>query len=53
MAGLEGKVDKNPKIAAVILAGGMGERFGKEGGDVVGGNRGKPISPGQPRPSTR
>ena len=32
LAGLEGKVDKNPKTAAIILAGGTGERFGKEGG---------------------
>ena len=29
LAGLEGKVDKNPKTAAIILAGGTGERFGK------------------------
>ena len=27
LAGLEGKVDKNPKTAAIILAGGTGERF--------------------------
>ena len=30
--GLQGKVGKNPKTAAIILAGGSGERFGKEGG---------------------
>ena len=27
LAGLEGKVDKNPKTAAIILAGGTGERL--------------------------
>jgi 2-C-methyl-D-erythritol 4-phosphate cytidylyltransferase len=32
LSGLEGKVDKNPKTAAVILAGGSGERFGRQGG---------------------
>ena len=31
-AGLEGKVDKKPRTAAIILAGGSGERFGREGG---------------------
>ena len=29
---LIGKLDKNPKTAAIILAGGTGERFGREGG---------------------
>lgn len=29
---LEGVVDKNPKTAAIILAGGSGRRFGHEGG---------------------
>ena len=29
---LQGKVDKKPQTAAIILAGGTGERFGKEGG---------------------
>ena len=43
MAGLEGKVDKNPKTAAVILAGGTGERFGKEGGKQLVEIAGKPI----------
>ena len=28
LLGLEGKVDKKPKMAAIILAGGSGERFG-------------------------
>ena len=43
LAGLEGKVDKNPKTAAIILAGGTGERFGKEGGKQLGEIGGKPI----------
>lgn len=43
LAGLEGKVDKNPKTAAVILAGGTGERFGKEGGKQLVEIGGKPI----------
>ena len=40
---LEGKVDKNPKTAAIILAGGSGERFGKEGGKQLIEIGGKPI----------
>lgn len=43
LAGLEGKVDKNPKAAAIILAGGTGERFGKEGGKQLVEIGGKPI----------
>ena len=43
VAGLEGKVDKNPKTAAIILAGGTGERFGKEGGKQLVEIGGKPI----------
>ena len=43
LAGLEGKVDKNPKTAAIILAGGTGERFGKEGGKQLVEISGKPI----------
>lgn len=43
LAGLEGKVDKNPKTAATILAGGTGERFGKEGGKQLVEIGGKPI----------
>lgn len=43
LAGLEGKVDKNPKTAAIILAGGTGERFGKEGGKQLAEIGGKPI----------
>ena len=43
LAGLEGKVDKNPKTAASILAGGTGERFGKEGGKQLVEIGGKPI----------
>ena len=43
LAGLEGTVDKNPKTAAIILAGGTGERFGKEGGKQLVEIGGKPI----------
>ena len=43
LAGLEGKVDKNPKTAAIILAGGTGERFGKEGGKQLVEIGGMPI----------
>ena len=43
LAGLEGQVDKNPKTAAIILAGGTGERFGKEGGKQLVEIGGKPI----------
>lgn len=40
---LQGKVDKNPKTAAIILAGGQGERFGKEGGKQLVEIASKPI----------
>ncbi len=40
---LQGKVDKNPKTAAIILAGGTGERFGREGGKQLVEIAGKPI----------
>lgn len=40
---LQGKVDKNPKTAAIILAGGTGERFGKEGGKQLVEIAGKPV----------
>lgn len=40
---LKGVVDKNPKTAAIILAGGTGERFGKEGGKQLVEIAGKPI----------
>ena len=40
---LQGKVDKNPNTAAIILAGGTGERFGKEGGKQLVEIAGKPI----------
>ncbi|MCL2825975.1 MAG: 2-C-methyl-D-erythritol 4-phosphate cytidylyltransferase [Eggerthellaceae bacterium] len=39
----KGKVDDNPKTAAIILAGGAGERFGKEGGKQLVEIAGKPI----------
>ena len=43
MGGLKGKMDENPKTAAIILAGGTGERFGKEGGKQLVEIAGKPI----------
>lgn len=43
LAGLEGKVDKHPKTAAIILAGGQGERFGHAGGKQLVEIAGKPI----------
>lgn len=43
IACLEGKLDKNPKTAAIILAGGTGERFGKEGGKQLVEIAGKPV----------
>lgn len=43
MVSLEGSVDKNPKTAAIILAGGQGERFGHEGGKQLVQIAGKPV----------
>ena len=43
MGGLKGEVDKNPQTAAIILAGGTGDRFGKEGGKQLVEIAGKPI----------
>ncbi len=43
MLNLQGKVDKNAKTAAIILAGGTGERFGKEGGKQLVEIAGKPV----------
>lgn len=40
---LQGKVDKHPQTAAIILAGGTGERFGREGGKQLVEIAGKPI----------
>lgn len=40
---LIGRLDKNPKSAAIILAGGTGERFGHEGGKQLVEIAGKPI----------
>lgn len=40
---LTGKLDPNPKTAAIILAGGTGERFGREGGKQLVEIAGKPI----------
>lgn len=43
LVGLEGKLDKKPKSAAVILAGGTGDRFGREGGKQLVEIAGKPV----------
>ena len=43
LEGLQGKVDRNPKTAAIILAGGSGDRFGHEGGKQLVEIAGKPI----------
>jgi len=43
MMGLEGKMDENPRTAAIILAGGQGERFGHEGGKQLVEIAGKPV----------
>ena len=43
LTGLEGKLDKNPKTAAVIMAGGSGDRFGREGGKQLVEIAGKPM----------
>lgn len=42
-AGLTGTVDAKPKTAAIILAGGHGERFGREGGKQLVEIAGKPV----------
>lgn len=43
VCGLQGVVDPKPKTAAIILAGGSGERFGREGGKQLVEIAGKPI----------
>lgn len=43
LGSLQGVVDKRPKTAAIILAGGTGERFGREGGKQLVEVAGKPI----------
>ncbi len=43
LACLEGKLDKNPKTAAIILAGGTGDRFGREGGKQLVEIAGRPV----------
>ena len=43
MTKLEGTVDKHPKTAAIVLAGGHGERFGREGGKQLVEIAGKPV----------
>ncbi len=43
LVGLQGKIDKKPKTAAVILAGGTGDRFGREGGKQLVEIAGKPV----------
>lgn len=41
--GIIGSVDKHPKTAAIILAGGQGERFGRSGGKQLVEIAGKPM----------
>lgn len=41
--GLEGKIDNHPKTAAIVLAGGSGERFGRDGGKQLVEISGKPV----------
>ena len=43
LVGLEGKLDKKPKTAAVVLAGGSGDRFGREGGKQLVEIAGRPV----------
>ena len=43
VAPLQGQVSKDPKTAAVILAGGAGERFGQAGGKQLVELLGKPL----------
>lgn len=43
LCGLEGKMDKKPKTAVVILAGGTGDRFGREGGKQLVEIAGRPV----------
>ena len=43
LAGLEGKVNPKAKTAAIILAGGSGERFGRDGGKQLVEIAGKPM----------
>ena len=43
LIGLEGKLDKKPKTAAIILAGGTGDRFGREGGKQLVEIAGRPV----------
>ena len=43
LCGLEGKLDKNPKTAVIILAGGTGDRFGREGGKQLVEIAGRPV----------
>ena len=41
--GLEGQVDEHPKTAAIVLAGGSGERFGRSDGKQLVKIAGKPV----------
>lgn len=41
--GLEGRISKKPETAAIILAGGTGDRFGREGGKQLVEIAGKPV----------
>jgi len=43
LTAIQGQVSENPRTAAVILAGGSGERFGRPGGKQLLELKGKPI----------
>lgn len=43
IASLPGKMSKNPKTAAIIMAGGSGERFGRFGGKQLAKIAGRPV----------
>lgn len=43
LVGLQGKVAKNAKTAAIILAGGSGERYGRAGGKQLAEVAGRPV----------
>ena len=43
LAGLEGRIDPHPQSAAIILAGGTGDRFGREGGKQLVEIAGRPV----------
>ena len=52
-ARLQGKVGKKAKTAAIVLAGGSGERFGHDGGKQIVEIAGRPRWHGRSWPSMR